>query len=150
MDKNTPKSKNGRSVSENGYPYGVGYGPSFEEEYANVQSAAGINTETQGLFIRNSHDVEVTQTEVQTLVLVQTSLQAAIEAAVLVFASHEKEIDTSKLEEIAQSVTAVQFHSQNVVVEDSDGITIRQTEVQTEVVVQTVIKLIAQLVAKLG
>lgn len=150
MDKYSPKSKNGRSVHEDGFPYGDGFGAPYENFYGDFQSAAGINTETQGLFIRNSHDIEVTQTEVQTLVLVQTSLQAAIEAAILVFASHEKELDTSKLEAISKNITAVQFQSQNVVIEDSDGITIRQTEVQTEVVVQTVINLLAQLLAKLG
>jgi len=43
----------------------------------------------QGLFIRNSHTVDVTQTEVQGLVLVQAALQAAIEAAIVVLGSND-------------------------------------------------------------
>ncbi|KGR81862.1 spore coat protein [Lysinibacillus odysseyi] len=103
----------------------------------------------QGLFIRNSHTVDVTQTEVQGLVLVQAALQAAIEAAIVVLGSNDN-ADVKNLQKIAQSLEVTQAESQRVAIIDSDGITVRQTEVQIDVVVQAAIQLLAQLVLRIG
>ncbi|MGP4077071.1 hypothetical protein [Halobacillus sp. K22] len=120
-----------------------------ETEYESLQEATGVNTESQGLYIRNSQNIDVTQTEVQTLVLVQSSLAAVIEAAILTFDSQVNSRDTSKLEKLAEDISAVQVQNQNIVIEYSEGITVRQTEVQTEVIVQTAIEIIAKLLAEL-
>lgn len=95
-----------------------------------------IQTQNQGLFIQNSHTVDVTQTEVQGLVVVQAALQAAIEAAVVVLGSNEN-ADISNLQRIAQNLDVTQTEIQNVTIIDSDAITVRQTEVQIDVVVQS-------------
>ncbi|KIL43680.1 spore coat protein [Jeotgalibacillus campisalis] len=107
-------------------------------------------SEYQGLYIRDSHNVDVTQTEVQGLLLVQASLQAAIEAAIVILGSGENSGDLKKLEKIAQSLDVSQYQAQTVAIVDSDGITVRQTEVQIDVVVQAAIQLLAQLMLKLG
>lgn len=106
-------------------------------------------SQDQGLVIRNSHTVDVTQTEVQGLVLVQAALQAAIEAAIVVLGSTEN-ADLENLQRIAQNLEVTQTESQRVTIVDSDGITVRQTEVQIDAVVQAAIQLLAQLVLKIG
>ncbi|MGX9134541.1 spore coat protein [Rummeliibacillus sp. JY-2-4R] len=105
--------------------------------------------EHQGLIIRNSHTVDVTQTEVQGLLLVQAALQAAIEAVITVLGSDEN-ADVKNLQKIAQSLEVTQVESQRVAIIDSDGITVRQTEVQIDVVIQAAIQLLASLVLKIG
>ncbi len=103
--------------------------------------------EVQSLVIRDSHTITVAQTEAQALVLVQASLQAAIEAVILLFADDPR---ISQLQKVAQSLENLQLQSQSVVIENSDGIVVTQTELQIEVVIQAAIQLLAQLVAKLG
>lgn len=103
----------------------------------------------QGLFIRNSHTVDVTQTEVQGLVLVQAALQAAIEASIIVLGTDEN-ADVKKLQKVAQNLEVSQAETQSVAIIDSDAITVRQTEVQIDVVVQAAIQLLAQLVLRIG
>ncbi|WP_075982726.1 spore coat protein [Bacillus massilinigeriensis] len=105
--------------------------------------------EIQGLFIRNSHTVSVTQTEVQGLLLIQAALQAAVEAAILVF-GNDNHKDVQQLQKISQSLDVHQFQSQTTVIEDSGEITVLQTEVQVDVVVQAAINLLAQLLLKIG
>ncbi|WP_079527405.1 spore coat protein [Solibacillus isronensis] len=108
-----------------------------------------IQTQNQGLLIQNSHTVDVTQTEVQGLVVVQAALQAAIEAAVVVLGSNEN-ADVSNLQSIAQNLAVTQTETQNVTIIDSDAITVRQTEVQIDVVVQAAIQLLAQLALRVA
>ncbi|MER2113464.1 hypothetical protein [Solibacillus isronensis] len=108
-----------------------------------------IQTQNQGLLIQNSHTVDVTQTEVQGLVVVQAALQAAIEAAVVVLGSNEN-ADISNLQRIAQNLEVTQTEIQNVTIIDSDAITVRQTEVQIDVVVQAAIQLLAQLALRVA
>ncbi|MHC0038010.1 spore coat protein [Pseudoneobacillus sp. C159] len=105
--------------------------------------------EFQGLIIKNSHSIQVTQTEVQGLVLIQAALQAAIEAAIVVFGSHgSKEI--KQLQKISQSLDVTQVQKQFVKIIDSGEVTVLQTEVQVDVVVQAAINLLAQLLVKFG
>lgn len=105
--------------------------------------------QNQGLVIQNSHTVDVTQTEVQGLVVVQAALQAAIEAAVVVLGSNEN-ADVSNLQRIAQNLEVTQTETQSVTIIDSDAITVRQTEVQIDVVVQAAIQLLAQLALRVA
>lgn len=124
---------------------------SYESQFSQKSNNnAEVNQlQDQGLFIRNSHTVDVTQTEGQGLVLVQAALQAAIEAVIVVLGSNEN-ADVKNLQKIAQSLEVSQVESQRVAIIDSDGITVRQTEVQIDVVVQAAIQLLAQLVLKIS
>lgn len=79
--------------------------------------------------------------------LVQAALQAAIEAAIIVLGSNEN-ADVQNLQRIAQSLEVTQSESQRVAIIDSDGITVRQTEVQIDAVVQATIQLLGQLALK--
>ena len=116
----------------------------------NTEDNLDVNQfQNQGLVIQNSHTVDVTQTEVQGLVVVQAALQAAIEAAVVVLGSNEN-ADISNLQRIAQNLEVTQTEIQNVTIIDSDAITVRQTEVQIDVVVQAAIQLLAQLALRVA
>ncbi|MEK3765182.1 MULTISPECIES: hypothetical protein [unclassified Solibacillus] len=116
----------------------------------NTEDTIELNqSQNQGLLIQNSHTVDVTQTEVQGLVVVQAALQAAIEAAIVVLGSNEN-ADVSNLQRIAQNLEVNQTESQSVTIIDSDSITVRQTEVQIDVVVQAAIQLLAQLALRVA
>ena len=103
----------------------------------------------QKLVIKNSHAVNVTQTEVQGLVVIQAALQAAIEAVVSVLSSDEN-ANVEKLQKIAQDLDITQVESQKVVIIDSGEVTVSQTELQIDVVVQAAILLLAQLALRVG
>lgn len=103
----------------------------------------------QKLVIKNSHAVNVTQTEVQGLVVIQAALQAAIEAVVSVLSSDEN-ANVEKLQKIAQDLDITQVESQKVVIIDSGEVTVSQTELQIDVVVQAAIQLLAQLALRVG
>lgn len=105
-------------------------------------------TEVQGLTIVNSHNIQVTQTELQGLLLIQVALQAAIEAAIVVLGTQNKNI--TQLQRLVQSLDVTNMESQSVVIRDSDGIVVTQTEVQVDVVVQAAINLIAKLLVQIG
>jgi hypothetical protein len=106
-------------------------------------------TEIQGLLIENSHNIQVAQTEVQGLLLVQAALQAAIEAAIVVLGTNENN-NIRQLQRISQSLDVAALESQTLIIRDSDGITITQTEIQVDVVVQAAINLLAKLLIQIG
>jgi hypothetical protein len=103
--------------------------------------------EYQGLVVRNSHTVQVTQTEVQGLLLIQAALQAAVEAAIIVLGNNSQN-DIQQLQKIAQSLDINQVQKQSVYIEDSGEITVAQTEIQVDAVVQAAINLLAKLLVK--
>lgn len=103
-----------------------------------------VQSEQQALVIRNSHDVNCTQTEVQGLLLIQAALQAAIQAAILSFGDSDNEA-LKNLKKLNQQLDLTQVQSQGTYIEDCDGIVITQTEVQVDVVVQAAIQLLAKL-----
>jgi gamma-glutamylcysteine synthetase len=105
--------------------------------------------EYQGLYIRNSHAIQVTQTEVQGLLLVQAALQAAIEAAIVVF-GRSGSSEVKQLQKIAQSLDVTQVQKQTVKIVDSGEVTVLQTEIQVDAVVQAAINLLANLLVKFG
>ncbi|MBS4171711.1 spore coat protein [Bacillus sp. FJAT-49736] len=103
--------------------------------------------ESQGLYIRDSHNIQVTQTEIQGLLLIQAALQATLEASIVVLGSEDK--DVRQLQKVAENLEAAQKQYQTIVIENSKGIKVTQTEVQVEVVVQAAINLLAQLLLKI-
>ena len=106
-------------------------------------------SETQGLVVRNSHTVQVTQTEVQGLLLVQAALQAAIEASIIVLGSSQDN-NVQQLQKIVQNLDVNQMQNQTITIEDSGEVTVTQTEVQVDIVVQAAINLLAKLLLKIG
>ncbi|GGI10848.1 spore coat protein [Gottfriedia solisilvae] len=118
-----------------------------EERQRTFNRLENTQAEFQRLVIRDSHNVAVTQTEAQGLVLVQASLQAAIEAVIILFGDDPR---ISQLQRVAQSLENLQLQSQAVWIENADGIVVTQTELQLEAVIQAAIQLLAQLVAKIG
>ncbi|MFF2878832.1 spore coat protein [Gottfriedia sp. NPDC057991] len=120
---------------------------SILEKQRTFNRLENAQAEVQRLVIRDSHNVTVAQTEAQALVLVQASLQAAIEAVILIFGDDPR---ISQLQRIAQSLENLQLQSQSVLIEKADTIVVTQTELQLEVVIQAAIQLLAQLVAKIG
>jgi spore coat protein X len=54
------------------------------------------------------------------------------------------------LQKVAQSLQNLQIQQQSIIIEDSDGITVNQLELQFEAVIQAAINLLAQLVLKIG
>jgi hypothetical protein len=56
----------------------------------------------------------------------------------------------TQLQRLAQSLDVTNMESQSVVIRDSDGIVVTQTEVQVDVVVQAAINLIAKLLVQIG
>jgi spore coat protein X len=121
--------------------------PTVEERQRTSNSIENAQAELQRLVIRDSHNIAVTQTEAQGLVLVQASLQAAIEAVIILFGDDPR---VSQLQRVSQSLENLQLQAQSVRIENSDGIVVTQTELQLEVVIQAAIQLLAQLVAKIG
>ncbi|WP_066300574.1 spore coat protein [Bacillus sp. FJAT-29937] len=121
-----------------------------ERSRQNVRNTTNVDqSEYQGLVVRNSHTVTVTQTEVQGLVLVQAALQAAIEAAIVVLGSNSDN-NIKQLQKVAQSLDVSQMQKQTIVIEDSGEVIVNQTEVQVDVVVQASINLLAQLLLKIA
>lgn len=121
-----------------------------ERSRQNVRNNTNVDqTEIQGLVVRNSHTVVVTQTEVQGLLLVQAALQAAIEAAIIVLGSNSDN-NIQQLQKVAQSLDVSQMQKQTICIEDSGEVTVNQTEVQIDVVVQASINLLAQLLLKIA
>ncbi|MET3196081.1 spore coat protein [Gottfriedia sp. OAE603] len=118
-----------------------------EERQRTFNRLENAQAEFQRLVIRDSHNIAVTQTEAQALVLVQASLQAAIEAVIILFGDDPR---ISQLQSVAQSLENLQLQAQSVYIENSDGIVVTQTELQLEAVIQAAIQLLAQLVAKIG
>lgn len=115
-----------------------------------TRNTTNVNqSETQGLVVRNSHSIQVTQTEVQGLLLVQAALQAAIEASVIVLGSNGDN-NVQQLQKVAQSLEVNQLQNQSILIEDSGEVTVAQTEIQVDVVVQAAINLLAKLLLKLG
>ncbi|WP_088070625.1 spore coat protein [Gottfriedia luciferensis] len=103
--------------------------------------------ELQSLVIRDSHNIEVVQTEAQALLLVQLSLVASIQAIILLFGDDPR---IEQLQKVAQSLENLQLQSQSIYIEKADGIIVAQTELQLEAVVQATITLLAQIAAKVG
>jgi hypothetical protein len=106
-------------------------------------------SEEQGLTIVNSHNIQVTQIETQGLLLIQVALQAAIEAAIAVLGTNQNN-DITQLQRLAQSLDVTNIEGQSVVIRDSDGVVVTQTEVQVDVVVQAAINLLAKLLVQIG
>jgi len=105
-------------------------------------------TELQTLVIRNSHNIQVVQLEAQALLVIQAALQAAIQATVAVLGNQDNNV--RELQRISQNLTALQSQTQSIVIDNSDGISVNQVELQVDIVVQAAINLLAQIALKLG
>ena len=112
------------------------------------QSVTTSQRELQSLVVRNSYNINVVQTEAQALVVVQAALQAAIEAAITVLGRNDNDVRT--LQTISQRLSALQSESQSVLIENSNAITVTQTELEITAVVQAAINLLAEIALRIG
>jgi len=112
------------------------------------QSLTTSQREIQSLVVRNSHNINVVQTEAQALVVVQAALQAAIEAAIAALGRSDNDVRT--LQAISQRLSALQSESQSVLIDNSNAITVTQTELEITAVVQAAINLLAELALRIG
>ena len=108
-----------------------------------------IQRQSQHLFIRRSHNVNLTQGQAQALVDLELSLQAAIEAILIIFDAQE-DIDDTELQSLIQELKVIQEQKEIIAIDCSDDITIIQAQIQIEVVVQAVIQLLAKITAKIA
>lgn len=117
-------------------------------EQAAENSAAVTSIQEQGLFIKNSHSILVTQAEIEGLVAAQASILAAIEAIIIAIDARD-DLDAARLQALSQRLRALQIERQRVVIADSDNITINQIELQIELAVQAAVQLLAKITAKI-
>lgn len=108
-----------------------------------------IQRQSQHLFIRRSHNVNLTQGQAQALVDLELSLQAAIEAILVIFDAQD-DIDDTELQSLIQELKVIQEQKEIIAIDCSDDITIIQAQIQIEVVVQAVIQLLAKITAKIA
>ena len=107
-----------------------------------------IQRQSQHLIIRRSHNVNIAQGQAQALVDLELSLQAAIEAILIIFDAQE-DIDDTELQSLVQELKVIQEQKEIIAIDCSDDINITQAQVQIEVVVQAVIQLLAKITAKI-
>lgn len=107
-----------------------------------------IQGQSQHLIIRRSHNVNIMQGQAQALVNLELSLQAAIEAILVIFDA-QGDVDDTELQTLVQQLKAIQSQKEIITIECSDDINIIQKQVQIEAVVQVVIQLLAKIKAKI-
>ncbi|MGL4336920.1 MAG: hypothetical protein ACRCST_08485 [Turicibacter sp.] len=111
-------------------------------------TVASVQSQDQGLYIKNSHSISISQTEVEGLVVIQLSLQAAIDA-LLIAVDARDDLDITRLQKISNTLSTLQQERQKLVIENSNNITVNQIEIQIDIVVQAAIQLLAKITAKL-
>ena len=129
------------------------YNDGFRPRHNNPEQSQGIENEniqgqSQHLIIRRSHNVNIAQGQAQALVDLEVSLQAAIEAILVIFDAQE-DVDNTELQELLQQLKVIQTQKEIIAIECSDDINIAQAQVQIDLAVQAVIQLLAKITAKL-
>lgn len=106
-----------------------------------------LQKQSQTLYIRKSHNVQIAQQQAQGLIALEVSLQAAIEAALAIFDAQD-DMDTTDLQRLVQELKVLQLQKEIIAIECSDDVQITQQQIQIEVVIQAVIQLLAKVSAK--
>ena len=115
----------------------------------NETSLEALQSQYQGIFIKGSTAVSIAQLEAQALLVLQISLQAALDVILVAFDLDGEDNDVKELQSLIQSVKVAQVGHQHIVIHDSFDITILQAEAQIDVVIQAAIQLLARLELKL-
>lgn len=122
--------------------------PNTDSSQSEEMINSNIQRQSQHLIIRRSHNVNITQGQGQSLADLQLSLQAAIEAILIIFDAQE-DIDDTDLQSLLQELKVIQLQKEIIAIECSDDINITQAQVQIAVVIQAVIQLLAKITAKI-
>ncbi len=115
----------------------------------NETSMEVLQSQFQGIFIKGSTDIAITQLEAQALLVLQISLQAALDAIIVAFDLDDTDDDIKELQSLIQSIKAAQVEHQHIIIKDSFDITIAQAQAQIDVIIQAAIQLLARLEVKL-
>lgn len=115
----------------------------------NETSMEVLQSQFQGIFIKGSSDVNIAQLEAQALLVLQISLQAALDAVVIAFDLDNTDDDIKELQSLIQSIKAAQVEHQHIIIRDSFDVNIAQAQAQIDVIIQAAIQLLARLEVKL-
>ena len=107
-----------------------------------------LQSEFQGIFIKDSNQIRINQTEAQALIILQIALQAALDVLLIAFDLDDNDDDVRELQSIIQSIKASQFQCQKIIIKDCNDITLNQQQLQVDALIQVALQLLAKLEAK--
>ena len=115
----------------------------------NETSMDVLASQYQGIFIKGSSDINIAQLEAQALLVLQISLQAALDVILVAFDLDDNDDDVKELQSLIQSIKAAQRENQRIIIKDSFDINIAQAQAQIDIVIQAAIELLGRLELKL-
>ena len=115
----------------------------------NATSMDVLASQYQGIFIKGSSDINIAQLEAQALLVLQISLQAALDVILVAFDLDDNDDDVKELQSLIQSIKAAQRENQRIIIKDSFDVNIAQAQAQIDIVIQAAIQLLARLELKL-
>ena len=104
----------------------------------NDTSVDVLASQYQGIFIK-----------AQALLVLQISLQAALDVILVAFDLDDEDDDIKELQSLIQSVKSAQIEHQHIIIKDSFDVNIAQAQAQIDIVIQAAIQLLARLELKL-
>ena len=107
-----------------------------------------LQSEFQGIFIKDSNQIRINQTEAQALIILQIALQAALDVLLIAFDLDDNDDDVRELQSIIQSIKACQLQCQKIIIKDCNDITLNQQQIQIDALIQVALQLLAKLEAK--
>ena len=115
----------------------------------NETSMDVLASQYQGIFIKGSSGINIAQLEAQALLVLQISLQAALDVILVAFDLDDNDDDVKELQSLIQSIKAAQRENQRIIIKDSFDVNIAQAQAQIDIVIQAAIQLLARLELKL-
>ena len=107
-----------------------------------------LQSEFQGIFIKDSNQIRINQTEAQALIILQIALQAALAVLLIAFDLDDNDDDVRELQSIIQSIKGAQLQHQKIIIKDCNDITLNQQQLQVDALIQVALQLLAKLEAK--
>ena len=107
-----------------------------------------LQSQYQGIFVKGSNGIGINQQEAQALIVLQVSLQAALDALLIAFDLDDDDDDIRELQSVIQSIKAAEMQNQKIIIKDSNCICINQQQIQIDALIQLALQLLARLEAK--
>lgn len=107
-----------------------------------------LQSQYQGIFVKGSNEIKINQQEAQALIVLQISLQAALDVLLIAFDLDDDDDDVRELQSVIQSIKAAEMQNQKIIIKDSNGICINQQQIQIDALIQVARQLLARLEAK--
>ena len=107
-----------------------------------------LQSEFQGIFIKDSNEIRINQTEAQALIVLQIAIQAALDVLLIAFDLDDNDDDVRELQSIIQSIKGAQLQHQKIIIKDCNDITLNQQQLQVDALIQVALQLLAKLEAK--